>query len=76
MALLAPRKPSTFVARSLGLVGFGLVALGLVGLGGCDKAERWGSPWAASSAPGATSAVEPGAKPPSAPGAQPAAAHH
>lgn len=45
-------------------------------LTGCDKAERWGSPWAGSASgfpqQGATKAVEPGAAVPAAS----AAAHH
>ncbi len=57
-------------------ISFTFVTLALAlgpALFGCDKAERWGSPWAAGSASGASSAVEPGAAKPvaSAP-----AAHH
>lgn len=53
---------------------FVTVALALgPALFGCDKAERWGSPWAAGSASGASSAVEPGAAKPA---ASTPAAHH
>ena len=64
--------PAVMIRKILPILVVVLVPVTSALLGGCDKAERWGSPWAAGSG-GASAAVEPGAAP-APPSAAPA--HH